>query len=254
MFNQLEIHMLTYKRPLHFLVTIFTLRLMLGAHANNIKFKILSQNVSSIKFLFARLLFRDVQIVQKKANVGMLAGWQELQLNISRPIIMLLEDDWASIVPNKNNFILALSSMIEGTADFIKLRIIKDFDDYGFGNPLVSPWTSKKSNILSYNTDSNFYKSNNQFVAFTFNPCLIRADLYKELLENLTNDTNDETPLRSGENQVIIKWRKLKKISVYQLKIGCFTHIGFHSRRDYLFRMPRLFWILATGVHKWKKF
>ena len=252
MFDKLEINVLTYKRPIHFFVTVISLRLLLGRESGRVKLNVFLQELNHFKKLLIGSLFPNCTIYVSNKNVGMLAGWQYLSSISERPIVFLLEDDWIALKNIKKSLKISLQAIIAGELDFVKLRLINDFDDYGFGKIDSCPWTLNGCENL-YSEREDYFLTDNKTVNFTFNPSLMPTSLFKTLVSELLDDESDPTPLRSGENQVITRWRLLHKLKVGQLKHGCFSHIGFHSRRHYVTRLPQIIYLLYKGTKHWKK-
>jgi hypothetical protein len=83
-----------------------------------------------------------------------------------------------------------------------------------------------------------YFKVSSEFTGFSLNPILIRRSFLLEILEGASDDSDDATPLRSGENVLDRRWRSNPKNFSASLD-GPFRHIGFHNNHNYIWPMPR---------------
>lgn len=259
----MQILSLSYNRPLQLWLTHASLRRSLDhikPTSGRSSIIIFDQNSRKITQLLLGRLEKKVghQVIYSDRNIGMLEGWLRLLAESESEFLLLVENDWFCDSSN-SRWLEDATSILKQTPDvaMVKLRKLRDVDDYGKGLAEHQPWTvAGPKPVLNFEHEltqsgSEFYVVKSLNTGFTFNPILIRRTKLIELLQKTVDDPEDPTPLRSGENVIDRKWRKDSE-NIAAVLDGPFGHIGFHNRRNYLWPFfPYLFRFVRRTLVFW---
>lgn len=190
------------------------------------------------RHLFKKIIFSD-------SNIGIAEAWKVLLENSSGDFILPLENDWFCDTSN-HKWILDSLDILQKNPDiaFVKLRSLRDFDNYGWGHIEHAPWSvaSRNESYLYYQhittAHYSFYKVCPQYISFTFNPILIRSNYLRSIHQFYRDDPANKTVLRSGEDLFSIMWRQEESLFAATLLNGPFRHTGLYNRLANLFALP----------------
>ena len=176
------------------------------------------------KFL-AKLILLD-------KNIGIAEGWKLLSEHAGGAYILNLENDWWCSTYSDNWIWDALSIISIFDLPFIKLRALKDVNDFGYGFLDHAGWTHKNGTTKTYfkGIGKEFILAKKQEISFSFNPQLHTQDFYHSLIPYLFEDKNSVNPKQSGENSPQMYWKnQTQHLYSGTLCKGPFKHVGFYS-------------------------
>jgi len=243
--NSVSIHILSFNRPHLLKLTLESLKYSLRNCKISREVILYDQNSceKTKKIIREYTGFID-KIIFADENIGMALGWNYMFDISNGDYIITLENDWLCNSAGSGWLEHGIEIMENhGNMAFVKLRKLFD-GQLGLGSLHHEPWSVKPfpSDVVKvgYLKDkSEYYYSSPEYNCFTFNPVIMRRDFRKDFSEYYVDDSDNATPLRSGEDKPTAMWREQKKWISATLLDGPFEHIGFYSRRDFAKYLPK---------------
>jgi hypothetical protein len=187
------------------------------------------------------VLRENATLICLETNVGIAKAWERLLSQANQDFVLLLENDWFCSTPNAK-FLQSALGILERHPEvgFVKLRSLRDKDDWGRDALDHSPWNfpiHEGSLFTRHREDVEYFIVPSSGTSFTLNPILARRTFIEEIRRYFIDNPESSTPLRSGEDGPNMAWRGQTHWKAAVLSKGPFRHTGFYRKRDQVFTL-----------------